>query len=35
MDKEHCIRCWCCRELCPYHAMKLRKGFLLRILNSK
>jgi len=34
-DYSHCIRCFCCRELCPEAALDVRKGFLLKILGGK
>lgn len=34
-DYERCIRCFCCRELCPEAALDVRKGMLLRIFGGK
>jgi uncharacterized protein (DUF362 family)/ferredoxin len=34
-DYERCIRCFCCRELCPEAALDVRKGILLRIFGGK
>ncbi len=34
IDRDRCIRCYCCHELCPHQAMKLRApGFLGRWLR--
>ncbi len=33
IDQRKCIRCYCCQEMCPSGAMKLRSGFLARLLN--
>lgn len=30
IDYSRCIRCYCCQELCPHDAVKLREGFILR-----
>lgn len=30
IDYEHCIRCFCCQELCPHKAIATRQGCLLR-----
>lgn len=27
-DYQKCIRCYCCQELCPYEAIKVKKGIL-------
>jgi len=29
-----CIRCYCCQELCPFEAIKIKKNFLIRIIGS-
>ncbi|MCL2760303.1 MAG: DUF362 domain-containing protein [Desulfuromonadales bacterium] len=34
-DYSGCIRCFCCRELCPHSALDVREGFLLKLLNRK
>lgn len=34
IDYGRCIRCWCCRELCPHDAMGIRRGMLLKLVNS-
>jgi uncharacterized protein (DUF362 family)/Pyruvate/2-oxoacid:ferredoxin oxidoreductase delta subunit len=34
-DYENCIRCFCCRELCPEAALDVRKGFLLRLFGGR
>ena len=31
---ERCIRCFCCRELCPDGALDIREGALLKYLNK-
>ncbi len=31
---ESCIRCWCCQELCPISAVKIRKNVILRMLGG-
>jgi ferredoxin len=33
IDQGKCIRCYCCQEMCPSGAMKLRSGLLARLLN--
>jgi uncharacterized protein (DUF362 family)/Pyruvate/2-oxoacid:ferredoxin oxidoreductase delta subunit len=35
IDTRHCIRCFCCQELCPHGAMKTRQGWLLRLLRKR
>lgn len=30
---EKCIRCYCCQELCPFNAVKLKKPLLYKILH--
>jgi uncharacterized protein (DUF362 family)/Pyruvate/2-oxoacid:ferredoxin oxidoreductase delta subunit len=32
-DYQRCIRCFCCRELCPHAALKLRDGWLLGVMK--
>ena len=34
-DYDHCIRCFCCRELCPEAALDVRKGILLKFFGGK
>jgi uncharacterized protein (DUF362 family)/Pyruvate/2-oxoacid:ferredoxin oxidoreductase delta subunit len=34
-DYRSCIRCFCCRELCPEAALAVRRGFLLKILGGR
>ena len=34
-DYSRCIRCFCCRELCPEAALAVKKGVLLRIFGGK
>ena len=31
-DLSRCIRCFCCQELCPYHAVEIKRGKLSRLL---
>jgi len=33
INYDRCIRCYCCQEMCPSRAMKLRSGLLARLLN--
>ncbi len=33
INYDRCIRCYCCQEMCPSGAMKLRSGLLARLLN--
>ena len=33
IDYKKCIRCYCCQEMCPSAAMKLRSGILAKLLN--
>jgi uncharacterized protein (DUF362 family)/Pyruvate/2-oxoacid:ferredoxin oxidoreductase delta subunit len=32
MDLGRCIRCYCCHELCPQHAIELRRSVLARLI---
>jgi formate hydrogenlyase subunit 6/NADH:ubiquinone oxidoreductase subunit I len=34
-DYDRCIRCFCCRELCPEAALAVKKGFLLRLFGGR
>lgn len=34
IDYRSCIRCFCCRELCPYNALGIREGALLRFIKK-
>lgn len=34
-DYRRCIRCFCCRELCPEAALAVRKGIILKIFGGK
>ena len=34
-DYNRCIRCYCCRELCPEAALDVRKGILLKIFGGR
>ncbi len=34
-DYNRCIRCFCCRELCPEAALAVRKGALLRMFGGR
>ena len=34
-DYDHCICCFCCRELCPDGALTVREGWLLRLLKHR
>ncbi len=29
-----CIRCYCCQELCPFHAVRVKKNVILKIISS-
>jgi len=33
-DYHACIRCFCCRELCPNGALKVEEGLLLKYINK-
>jgi len=33
MDLKTCIRCYCCHEMCPHHAIDLKKPWLGRLLS--
>ena len=33
-DYQRCIRCFCCRELCPHAALELRDGWLLSLMKK-
>jgi formate hydrogenlyase subunit 6/NADH:ubiquinone oxidoreductase subunit I len=32
---EACIRCYCCQEMCPTHAIGLRTPWLVRLIVSR
>jgi uncharacterized protein (DUF362 family)/Pyruvate/2-oxoacid:ferredoxin oxidoreductase delta subunit len=32
INEEKCIQCYCCRELCPSHAVEIKKSLLVRIM---
>jgi uncharacterized protein (DUF362 family)/Pyruvate/2-oxoacid:ferredoxin oxidoreductase delta subunit len=32
-DYQRCIRCFCCRELCPHAALELKDGWLLAVMK--
>jgi ferredoxin len=32
IDREKCIQCFCCDEVCPEQAIRLKKGWLARLL---
>lgn len=32
-NRDRCIRCYCCHELCPEHALELRGGWLGKIIR--
>lgn len=34
IDYTLCIRCFCCRELCPHAALDVREGFLLKLVKK-
>ena len=29
-----CIRCYCCQELCPFEAIRIKKNFVIRLADS-
>jgi len=29
-----CIRCYCCQELCPFEAIRIKKNFVIRLISS-
>lgn len=31
VDNKKCIRCYCCQELCPHNAVKLKKSLIYRV----
>jgi formate hydrogenlyase subunit 6/NADH:ubiquinone oxidoreductase subunit I len=33
IDYILCIRCFCCRELCPHAALDVCEGFLLKLVK--
>ncbi len=33
MDHHHCIRCWCCHEVCPNGAVELEQSLMGRLLT--
>jgi formate hydrogenlyase subunit 6/NADH:ubiquinone oxidoreductase subunit I len=34
IDRETCIRCYCCHETCPQNAIELKASLLYRFVNS-
>lgn len=34
IDHRNCIRCFCCQEICPQAAIKLKSGWLLRLVEA-
>lgn len=34
IDYSRCISCFCCREVCPYAAIEIKKSFLTRLLGK-
>ena len=34
IDHSECIRCYCCQELCPFEAIRVKKNIILRIVSS-
>ena len=34
IDRSACIRCWCCQELCPAKAVKIRKNPIIRLIGG-
>ncbi len=34
VDYEHCIRCYCCQELCPRNAVSIRQPLAFRVANK-
>jgi ferredoxin len=35
IDRKKCIRCYCCHEMCQFHAIELRQGMLSRLVNKR
>ncbi|MBN2058547.1 MAG: DUF362 domain-containing protein [Candidatus Saganbacteria bacterium] len=33
IDLKNCIMCYCCHELCPYKAIKLKRGWLAKLMG--
>jgi len=31
---DECIKCWCCQELCPFKAVKIRKNPILKLIGG-
>ena len=34
IDHSACIRCYCCQELCPFEAIRVKKNFIVKIISS-
>jgi uncharacterized protein (DUF362 family)/NAD-dependent dihydropyrimidine dehydrogenase PreA subunit len=34
IDRKKCIRCYCCHEMCNYHAIELHRSLLYRLVNK-
>jgi formate hydrogenlyase subunit 6/NADH:ubiquinone oxidoreductase subunit I len=35
IDREKCIKCYCCQEFCPVGAMRVKTNILNKILNRR
>lgn len=35
VDYDKCIRCFCCQELCPFNVVKIKSGFVYKIVHRK
>jgi formate hydrogenlyase subunit 6/NADH:ubiquinone oxidoreductase subunit I len=33
IDYDACIRCFCCRELCPHDALEVHEGVILSLMQ--
>ena len=34
INPSHCIRCYCCQELCPFLAIKIKRNFFTKIISK-
>ncbi len=34
VNPSHCIRCYCCQELCPFLAIKIKRNFFTKIISK-
>jgi formate hydrogenlyase subunit 6/NADH:ubiquinone oxidoreductase subunit I len=35
IDYNKCIRCYCCQELCPFGIVKVKAGFIYKLVHLR